>query len=92
MKKFTVNEELITQKLNNKTVIFDSERNTLYTLNETATQIFLYLIKGLDFEKIAEKISLNYQINPSSAKKDIDKLLDNLIKKKIIHTIKSSNS
>lgn len=87
--KYKINKGLITQKIDNKTVIFDSEESLLYTLNETAAIIFLKLKKGLSESEIIQIMVKKYQIKEEKVKKDLIEFLSDLKKKKIIF---SSNS
>lgn len=82
--KYKINKGLITQKLDDKTVIFDSEKSILFTFNETASYIFKNLKKGLSDEKIITKIVQRYSVSLEKAKKDLKTLLSDLKKKKII--------
>lgn len=87
--KYKINKGLITQKLDDKTVIFDGEESILYTFNETAGYIFKKIKSGEDEEKIIDLIVKRYQIKPETAKKDLKDLLVDLKKKKIISSLDS---
>jgi hypothetical protein len=65
-------------------VIFDAEELVLYTLNETASEIFHFLKKGLKEEEIVERMVKKYEVRKERVEKDIKKLLKELKKKKII--------
>ena len=54
-----IQKGLIIQKLDKETVIFDAEESLLYTLNETASEIFRLLKKGLKEEQIVERMTIN---------------------------------
>ncbi|MEK7597030.1 MAG: PqqD family protein [Patescibacteria group bacterium] len=86
--KYKINKGLITQKLDNKTVIFDGDESILYTFNETASYIFKKIKSGEDEERIINLIVKRYQIKPEKAKKDLRDLLVDLKKKKIISSLK----
>ena len=82
--KYKINKGLITQKLDDKTVIFDGDESILYTFNETASYIFKKIKSGEEEERIIDLIVKRYQIKPEKAKKDLRDLLVDLKKKKII--------
>ena len=82
--KYKINKGLITQKLDDKTVIFDGDESILYTFNETASYVFKKIKSGEDEERIIDLIVKRYQIKPEKAKKDLKDLLVDLKKKKII--------
>jgi hypothetical protein len=81
---YQIQKGLIIQKLDKETVIFDTEKSLLYTLNETAAEIFRMLKKELKEEEIVEKMVKKYDVKKERVEKDIKKLLEELKKKKII--------
>lgn len=82
--KYKINKGFITQKLDDKTVIFDGEESVLYTFNETASFIFKKIKKGLSDNEIVEAVAKRYKIEEEKAKKDVRDLLAELRKKKIV--------
>lgn len=89
MKKYKVRKGFITEKLDEKTVIFDGEESILYTFNETASDIFKKIKLGWDEQKITTELVKKYKISESKAKKDLRELLVDLKKKKIISVLSS---
>jgi hypothetical protein len=81
---YQVQKGLIIQKIDKEIVIFDVEESLLYTLNETASEIFRMLKKGSKEEKIVERMVKKYEVKKEKVEKDIKKLLEELKKKKII--------
>ena len=84
MTKYKINKGFITQRLDNKTVIFDGEESVLYTFNETASYIFSKLKLGWDKEKIKDGLAKRYGISEKKAEADLKDLIKDLLKKKII--------
>jgi hypothetical protein len=82
--KYKIQKGLIVQKLGKETVIFDGEESVLYTLNETASEIFKMIKKGLSEEEIVEKMVKKYSIKKERAEKDVRELVEELIKKGIV--------
>jgi len=82
--KYKINKGLITQKLDDKTVIFDGEESILYTFNETASEIFRLLKKNLEEKEIIGKIAKKYSIKKERVEKDFTELISDLKKKKIV--------
>ena len=82
--KYKINKGFIVQKLDDKTVIFDGEESTLFTLNETASEIFRLMKKGVEKNIIVEKMVKKYTIKKERAEKDFNELISDLRKKKII--------
>lgn len=81
---YKIQKGLIVQKIADKTVIFDAEDSTLYTLNETAAYIFQKLKRGFNKEKIITQMMKRYQVKKERLIKDYDDLINDLIKKKVI--------
>jgi hypothetical protein len=82
--KYKINKGLITEKLDDKTVIFDGDESVLYTFNETASYIFKKLKQGKNEKEIISLLVKRYKITEEKAKKDLEDLLADLKKKKII--------
>jgi Coenzyme PQQ synthesis protein D (PqqD) len=82
--KYKINRNIILQKLDEKLVGFDVERSFLYTFNETAEVIYKKIKLGWEVEKIAAYISRKYDAAVSVIEKDINVLIKDLIKNKII--------
>lgn len=82
--KHKINKGLISQQLEDKTVIFDSNKSILYTFNETASFIFKKLKQGHEERVIIKDVVKRYQIKEEKAKKDLKELVSDLKKKKII--------
>lgn len=81
-----INKGLITQKINDKLVIFDSSKSSLYTLNETAAFIFRKIKNKHNQAEIVTSITEKYKVSYQEAKKDLEGLLKQLQKQKIIST------
>jgi len=69
------NKKLIIQKIGNKFTIFDENKSTLYTLNETASYIFKKILKGWGNDEIINSLAKDYQVNKIEAKKDFNQII-----------------
>jgi len=81
---YQIQKGLIIQKIDKETVIFDAEESVLYTLNETASEIFRLLKKGLKEEEIVEKIVKKYDVRKERVEKDVREIIGKLEKRKIL--------
>lgn len=81
---FKIQQGIIVEKVDDKIIIFDSKKSTLYTLNETAGYIFQQLKKDQKKELIINKMLKKYEVKKERLEKDFDELIDNLSKKGII--------
>lgn len=84
MKELKLNKGFITQKLDNKTVIFDGEKSLLYTFNESASFIFKKIKSGLNERQLATALIKRYKITEKRAKEDIEAILNDLRNLEII--------
>jgi len=81
---YQIQKGLIIQKIDKETVIFDAEESVLYTLNETASEIFRLLKKGLKKEEIVERIVKKYDVRKERVEKDVREIIGKLEKRKIL--------
>ena len=76
--KIRVNKKFIVQRLDDKTVVFDSHKSVLYTLNETASYIFNKVRTGKEGGEIIDLMTRRYKIKKERAKKDFNELKTDL--------------
>lgn len=79
-----LNKQFVVQKMGEKTVIFDGDSSRLHTLNETGSLVFGKAKAGWTAKKIAQFLEKTYEIPLARAQKDVDLLLKDLVKKKIL--------
>jgi DNA-directed RNA polymerase delta subunit len=84
---FKVIKGLITQKLDDKTVIFDGEKSIIYTLNETASFIFKKIKSKMNKKEIINAMVKKYKVSDKRATKDLSDLIKSLTREKIIKPI-----
>lgn len=85
MPKYKLSKGFITEKIDNKITIFDTENSQLLTFNKTASIIFDYIKKGQSKKEIVEKLQKKYKVPKTTASKDFDDLMVDLKKMKILH-------
>lgn len=86
--KYKVNKNLILQVLDNNLVGFDINNSYLFTFNEVAEYIFKKIKIGWEEEKIISTLATRYKKPLSPLKKDVKKTIKDMIKYKIISTLK----
>jgi len=77
-------KNIIWKKVDNETVLLNKKNGYYYSLDPIGTEIWAYITKGLTVDGIADKITDRYRTTREKAKKDINSLLRNLKKEKII--------
>ncbi len=82
-KVFKINAGFITQKIDGKVTIFEGEKSTLHTLNESAAFIFQGLKLGWDDKKIIKGL-IRMGAAPDDAEGDLADFKQLLLKKGII--------
>jgi len=81
---YQIQKGLIIQKIDKETVIFDTEESVLYSLNETAAEIFKMIKKGLKEEEIVERMVKKYEVRKEKVEKDVRELVEELRKRGIV--------
>lgn len=69
--------------------IFDGEKSLLITLNESASFMAELIIKGINYEKMIEKIVKNYGISPATARIDLNGFIEKMKKRNLLITEKA---
>jgi len=82
--KYKINKGFIVEKIEGKTIIYDEKKSVLYTFNETASYIFKKIKQGKEKEEIIELIIKRYNITKKRADKDVENLISELLKNKIV--------
>lgn len=85
MTKLTINDNYIVQKSGEETLIFSLATSELFTLNESASQIFEMLQQGKSKEEITERLVRSYEISAEEVKKDLKAIKGFLESKKILN-------
>ena len=82
--KYKINKGLITEEIDGDTVIYDGDKSVLYTFNSTASYIFKKLKQGKEKKTIIDLMSKRYKIPKERAAKDVDDLISELLKNKVV--------
>ena len=85
--QYKVVKGLITQKLDDKIVIFDGDKSILYTFNETASYIFNKIKAKIDQEKILVLMVKRYGVKEEKLKRDMEEIIKDMQVKKIIKKV-----
>ncbi len=89
-KKYKINKGFIVQKIGKKMTIFDPEESVMYTFNETAAFIFSRIKKSVSKDEIVEKLIEKYEVDAEIAKKDVEEVIEDLVRKRVLLTEKAS--
>ncbi|MBM3248187.1 MAG: PqqD family protein [Candidatus Omnitrophica bacterium] len=85
MKKYSVNSDrVVWRNIDGEAVILNLDNGFYYTLNEIGTLIWQMLNMHKDAAQITQRISQDYNISEQRAKKDLDSLISDLKKEKLL--------
>lgn len=77
------------RKVDEEVVILDLDTSVYYSLNETASQIWELIGKGLSEDAIAEEIAETYGKNVKAIRKDVSGLIKKMKRENLISNDKS---
>ncbi len=82
---YQVNQKILqTPASDNHILLLEPETGLYFELNETSVVIFQSIADGLLRADIIEKITENFMVNHLEAEKDVDELINELLKHNII--------
>lgn len=81
---YIVSRSIIVEKFEGKIVLFDPDKLLFYHLNETASFIFNLIRKNKSLNEIIDHATSHYEIDSDRIKKDVIRITEDLIKKKLI--------
>lgn len=82
--KYSLPDEIMVQKINDNTVIFNPNKSKLYTLNSTAAFIVDKLQKGFSVERISDLVSEEFNTSKPQAFKDTQELIRRFSDEKVL--------
>lgn len=77
----------VIEELENKIVLLDTKTLLLFHLNETASFIVKKVIEKKHKEDIIQLLTESFDISQEKAKKDVEILIKDLLKKKVIYSL-----
>ena len=72
------------RKVENEAVVLDLNSSDYFSLNETGLLIWEKIGEGSTLEGLAEAVASEYDVEAKAAKADVKKLVDELVKRKLI--------
>jgi len=84
-KKYSINSDrVVWRDIEGEAVILNLDTGYYYNLNAVGSLIWQLLEEKKDISKIIETISKDYNISANRAKKDLDSLISDLKKEKLL--------
>jgi hypothetical protein len=80
----TVPKHVLSESLNDETVILDMDAGTYFGLSPVATRFWNLLNTGLSLEEIQSKLTDEFDVDGAVLRADLDSLLADLAAKKLI--------
>jgi len=81
---YKLSSRFVTEELDNKIVLLDTKTLLLFHLNETASFIVKKIMCKKHKEEIVKLLIESYDVSQEKAKKDVEMLMKDLLKKKVI--------
>ena len=82
--KFKINKNVLWKVVDNEVVLVNSKNDEYSYLNTTGAEVWQMIAEGVSQSEIVKKLSGEYDTSPETIKKDIDAIIDDLIKSKLI--------
>ncbi len=80
----TKTDEIIWRVVDDEALILNTSNGFYFSMNGTATEAWCLLNDGKSIDEVAQTISERYEIDLQSAKSDVEALLTELKKEKIV--------
>ncbi|MBU4210717.1 PqqD family protein [Patescibacteria group bacterium] len=91
MKKYIRNEDLVWEEVGGELVVLDYNKGKVYTLNDTAFEIWRILEKKASFKEIFAYLLLCHTgYNKSEMRSDLEEILNNFMKISLILEVKKN--
>ena len=82
--EFKIKSKLAFRKIDGIFFIVDAEKETLHELNDMGSFIWNLIVKKRNSEEIIKKISEEFEVSDSQAKKDFNSFIDKLKDKGLV--------
>lgn len=83
-KNLILNNKFISNVVNGKVLILDTETHDYYQLNKTASSIWMFLKKEKEIEEITGLFAKRFNLSKKNARNDVYSLIEGLKKSKIL--------
>ena len=85
IKNYAINEsDVVSEEISNEIVVINLETGFYYSLNQAASVIWNLILKRMAYKQILDYIIKNSAVKEEVAQKDLDELLSELIKERLI--------
>lgn len=75
------NEKILFTQLGEEGIIYDNEKNSYISLNETLFKILKCIVDDLETEQIVKKLCDEYAISEDDCRREVENALTKLIEK-----------
>lgn len=82
--KYIFNENIKYRDLGDMLMAYNTDNGDTYEFNEIGGEIFKFLIAGIEFNDIIQKLLSEYNVQESDIKEDIEEIFNRMIELKII--------
>ena len=82
--KLRINPNVIFERLENEAVLLQLEGGIYYKLNGSGTRIWALIQEHGDLDKVLEALGGEYQVDPEVARRDVDRIVQELEERGLI--------
>ncbi|WP_421716496.1 PqqD family protein [Arcobacter arenosus] len=82
--KINIPDSLFLQKVDDETILLDSNTNEYFSINEIGTLIWETLEEKKDLNSVKEEIISNYEVDEKQVEKDILNFIQEVVNKGLI--------
>jgi hypothetical protein len=82
---YTYNKSFLRADFDDGSLLFNVEDHSTHTLNHTAALVIQQIIKKVPLPVIVDRIAFAFNVQPALVKKDCQKLIRELKKRRVLH-------
>ena len=75
---------ILEQELTTELLLYDESQQLFVSLNETASDVWRMASGEFTIDEIVTKLASSYKADPSTVRKDVARVVDDLVEKKLI--------
>jgi hypothetical protein len=83
-RRYRVHGDVLAAHLEGEAVLLNMETKDYFRLNETAAAVFRGVERGLDRQALLDELCSGFDVDPPSAGRELDALLDDLARRGIV--------
>ena len=91
MEKFRIPAHITTTFFENSAVLLDSRKNLYYSLNNSASEFWKFLMQMDSFDKALKEVLKLYEDSSEFVKKDMEELVESLFQAGLLESVQGDS-